>query len=267
MVRAGPAILVILALLLSASAASAQRRGGGGSGPPPIRGDFGAALPAPGLNATFANGTICTPIASPYGSPTRYDGSQRMTGGAGGLHGGIDLTLTEGTPLHAIAPGQILGQGEGGMMEGIYLWLLHLPQHTGLAYGFLSKYQHLAERPVLANGTSVGLGQVIAKAGRTGTVGGYYGGQGYPHLHLTVRSILPEKLAAAAAAGLGGDDFRVNRDSVIVDPLTIYVPDLQSPADAASLPLDRKTVIVGYVDQGGKLQLGPAKFVWPVACP
>ncbi|MBM3221708.1 MAG: hypothetical protein FJZ38_24055, partial [Candidatus Rokubacteria bacterium] len=116
---------MILALLLSASAASSRSHGGRFYAP--ISGDFGAWLPAPGLNATFANGTICTPIASPYGSPTRYDGSQRMTGGAGGFHGGIDLTLTEGTPLHAIAPGQILGQGEGGMMEGIYLWLLHLP--------------------------------------------------------------------------------------------------------------------------------------------
>jgi len=84
---------------------------------------------------------------------------------------------------------------------------------------------------------------------------------------LTARSILPERLTAAAAAALGGDDFRINRDSVLIDPLTIYVPDLRAPADAALLPLEHKTVTVGYVDHDGKLQMGPAKFVWPVACP
>jgi murein DD-endopeptidase MepM/ murein hydrolase activator NlpD len=237
---------------------------GQGRNRPPPR-DFGQALPAPGLSVAFHGDAACTPISSPYGSPTRYDGSARATGGGQeSTHGGIDLTLAEGRPLLAVAPGIVHSTGEGGLLEGIFLWIAHLPERTGLPYAFLSKYQHLQEKPRLEKGAAVALGQPVALAGKTGTVGGYYGPSGYAHLHLTLRWVAEDKVPLLAGAG---GDFRINGDSSLIDPLTIYVPGLRAPPEAIGLPADRKQVTVGYVDKGGRALPAGAQAVWPVGCP
>lgn len=233
----------------------AQRRGGA---------DFGQSQHSAGLSVRFEGDVLCTPIASAYASPTRYDGSLRNTGGADGKHGGIDLSLDEGTPLLAIAPGRVFAVGEGGMMEGVYIWLLHLPEHTGLPFAFLSKYQHLAAKPKLEPGVSVGLGQAIARSGRTGTVGGHYGAVGYPHLHLTLRVIHQDKLSSMDKAG---GAFLINRDTTIIDPLTVYIPNIKTPSDGDGLASDARKLSVGYIDGNGMVSPASARFVWPVVCP
>lgn len=260
----GSRAFLIVAFLAAALVPLAAQGQGRGSRQPP-RADFGQALPGPGLSVAFHGNAACASIASPYGSPTRYDGSPRAVGGGqGSTHGGIDLSLAEGTPLLAVAPGVVFSTGEGGLLEGIFLWIAHLPERTGLGFAFLSKYQHLSERPKLDKGTPVGLGQPVASSGRTGTVGGYYGASGYPHLHLTLRAVADGK--RALLSGDGGE-FRINGDSVLMDPLTIYVPDLRSPQDAPGLPAERKRVVAGYVDANGLVRPGESKAVWPVACP
>ena len=252
------AIVACLAVAGLPNSLAAQNREKG-----PARTGFGRSLPAPGLSVTFYDGAACPPIASPYGSPTRYDGSLRKTGGAEGLHGGIDLTLEEGTALLAVAPGRVFAKGEGGMMEGIFLWLLHLPEDTGLGFPFLTKYQHLREPSPLRVGQAVRLRQEVARAGRTGTVGGHYGSRGYPHLHLTVRVPTDDGVARLVA----GDGFRIEEDSLLVDPLTIYVPGLASPAEAALLPEGRKKLTVAHMSAWGEVRPADARAVWPVACP
>jgi murein DD-endopeptidase MepM/ murein hydrolase activator NlpD len=127
----------------------------------------------------------CPGIASPFGSRTRYDGSLRPKWAFGGHHGGIDISLAEGVPLLALAAGTVVSKGEGGQLEGIYLWLRHSPEETGLPYWVYSKYQHLQSPSELPMGAKVAVGQVLARSGKTGTVGGHYGASGYPHLHLT----------------------------------------------------------------------------------
>lgn len=246
----------IIGLAMTANAQAQGKKGPSG------RGNFGKSLPASGLSATFPGGAACAPIASAYGDATRYDGSQRSTGGAEGAHGGIDLTLKEGTPLLAVAPGRVFSAGEGGILEGIFIWLLHMPEDTGLPFAFLSKYQHLVEPSQLTVGARVTVGQPIALSGKTGTVGGHYGQAGYPHLHLTVRVVAPE-----AASIVDTEDFRLLRDTAIVDPLVIYVPRLASPEDAAALPAAQKRLSVPYVNAQGKAIPEGAAQVWPVACP
>lgn len=91
-----------------------------------------------GLVASFAAQANCPPIASPFGSATRHDGSTRPAFRFGGLHGGIDLSLDEGTPLQAIAAGTIVNVGIGGAFEGIHLWLQHAPEDTGLPFWLYS---------------------------------------------------------------------------------------------------------------------------------
>ncbi len=258
------ATLFLLACLVALPDAAAQTRGSGG-GREVSRSGLGASLPVAGLSAAFHGGAACAPVASPYGSPTRYDGSLRKTGGAeGGLHGGIDLSLDEGTPLLAIAAGRVFAAGEGGMLEGIFLWVLHLPEDTGLSFAFLAKYQHLREPSPLRQGESVRAGQEVARAGKTGTVGGHYGARGYPHLHLTVRALTDDGLKLASA---GSGEFRILRDTVMVDPLTVYMPGIAAPADTARLPEERKTVTIAHVDLKGTSRPAGARLVWPVACP
>mgnify|MGYP001564167371 FL=1 len=107
----------------------------------PTRGD--EMIRPSGLQAVLPDEVRCPEIASPFGSETRYDGSRRPSWEFGGYHGGIDISLAEGTPLLALAAGTVVNKGEGGRMEGNYLWLRHSPEDTGLAYWVYSKYQHL----------------------------------------------------------------------------------------------------------------------------
>jgi hypothetical protein len=51
-----------------------------------------------GLTPGFPKDAGCPEIASGYASPTRYDGSARPATRFGGVHGGMDITLDEGTP-------------------------------------------------------------------------------------------------------------------------------------------------------------------------
>lgn len=195
-----------------------------------------------GLQPSFPAHVRCPQIASPYGSQTRYDGSYRPQSALGGYHGGIDISLAEGTPLLALAAGTVVSKGEGGMMEGIYLWLRHSPEDTGLHYWVYSKYQHLESLPELEIGAKVAVGQAIARSGRTGTVGGHYGASGYPHLHLgTGRSP-----SGDASVGSRGEA----RGLRLFDPLALY----------------QATVTIPYVDSDGKLTPQGTRVVWPVAC-
>ena len=140
-----------------------------------------------GLQPIFPSNVNCPEIASPFGSPTRYDGSSRPSWApGGGFHGGIDITLADGTPLLALANGMVVAKGK--CMLGIYLWLRHSPEDTGLPYWVYSKYQHLQSLPELSIKTKVTMGQVIGRSGITGTTGGHFGIWGYPHLHLTTLS-------------------------------------------------------------------------------
>jgi murein DD-endopeptidase MepM/ murein hydrolase activator NlpD len=219
-------------------------------------------LKATGLTPVLPEDHVCAPIASPFASPFRYDGSPRRDDRFGGLHGGIDLTLEEGTPLLAIADGKVIAKGTGGRLEGIYLWLMHAPSDTGLPFWAYTKYQHLSALPVVNEGDPVRVGQVVASSGKTGTVGGHYGPAGYPHLHLS------------AVIGPSGEYMRVGtyssiiraRDAILSDPLILYLTELGDPASVVSLPEDRKRVHIPVVGNDGAIHPPGSKVVWPVAC-
>lgn len=198
-----------------------------------------------GLKPAYPGDARCPEIASLYGSRTRYDGSARASWAFGGLHGGIDISLPEDTPLLAVAAGTVLAKGEGGMLEGIFLWLKHAPEDTGLSYWVFSKYQHLVAPSELEVGARVGAGQVVARSGKTGTVGKYYGMSGYSHLHLTTRK------------GASGDE--AVRDAVLFDPLAIYHEARKDGGPADAVP-------ISYAMPDGKISPAGSRVVWPVAC-
>lgn len=264
-IRIDKSFSLLIALLLTALAmpVSAQMRGGKGAG-----GGSGFVeqrdhdVRATGLVPAFPEGYACDPISSPYASPMRYDGSRRLGNRNEGLHGGIDITLKEGTPLLAVAGGKVIAKGTGGQLEGNYLWLQHAPADTGLSIWSYAKYQHLAEVPALNEGDAVRAGQIVARSGNTGTVGGYYGAAGYAHLHLTIFAGPSEQYTKI---GMYGSMIRA-QDASLVDPLVLYVSGIDDPASAAALPQDRKRVRVAVVSDAGTILPPESKVVWPVAC-
>ena len=241
--------LVVTAVLLYCFTASAKwGKGGFKKETDSFRPSGRDVIERSGLKPVFPEKARCIEIASPYASPTRYDGSPRPSRApGGGLHGGIDLTLPQGTPLLALADGTVVNKGRGGMMLGTYLWLKHSPQDTVLPYWVYSKYQHLKSLPDLPVGEKVVMGQVIAHSGMTGTQGGHYGTSGYPHLHLTTRKS-PD------------GEFK---GSLLVDPLVVYYDAAKKTENASS---GEKSVEIPYMTPDGKFYPEGTRVVWPVAC-
>lgn len=262
-IKAFRVIIMVFALaaILTANAESQGKKGfmKGSQGESEDVGIQRVSIRPSGLIPVFPADVTCPEVASPFASPTRYDGSFRPSSRYGGLHGGIDLSLDEGTPLLAIASGKVIGMGVGGQALGIYLWLQHAPEETGLPFWVYSKYQHLSELPKHEIGDKVQAGQVITISGKTGTTGGHYGDSGYPHLHLTT-------LAGSSAK------YERKGSKIIVeglrnfDPVAIYLSGLKDFDEIERLPEDKKRVTIPYVSEKGSIHPAGSKVVWPVRC-
>lgn len=268
----GIALLELLAAVAAALAAAvpveARSHFGGKRDGPDERQAEGQPEPDPearmvirpsGLVPVFSREADCPDIASPFGSSTRFDGSRRPASRHGGLHGGIDITLPEGTPLRALAAGRVIGTGTGGIAVGIYLWLQHSPQDTGLPFWVYSKYQHFREEPRFRVGETVAVGQVVGLSGKTGTIGRHYGLGGYPHLHLTTFAGPGERYEVR-------DSTVIVPGSRIVDPLAIYLPGLRDADEIERLPKERRKVPIPYVAHDGPAHPAGTRVIWPVAC-
>jgi murein DD-endopeptidase MepM/ murein hydrolase activator NlpD len=208
-----------------------------------------------GLTPVFPASHVCAPIASAWGSQERYDNSTRLQSRNGGLHGGFDISLNEGTPVVAMAAGKVIAKGEGGLLEGIYLWLQHAPGDTGLPYRAVVKYQHLSMMPRLNPGEAVRAGQVVASSGLTGTVGRAFGPSGYPHLHVSL-FIAP----VSEPPGLTVPP----PDGKLSDPLLLFLPANGDPANVSALP--DPALRVAIVERDGRIEPAGSKVVWPVPC-
>ncbi|OYY81381.1 MAG: hypothetical protein B7Y33_01870 [Hydrogenophilales bacterium 16-62-9] len=242
-------LAILLALMLSFSAqAQVERR------------DY--KIIASGLSVAFPSGYACEPIASPFASPTRHDGSMRRDDRNKGLHGGIDLSLEIGTPLLAIADGEVIALGKGGALEGIYRWLRHTPEDTGTRYFIFSKYQHLSTLPTLKVGERVKAGKVIGLSGATGTAGKHYGPTGYPHLHLSTFYGPSDEYEIKGMFGsmVHGKDARLD------DSLILYLDGLDDLSAIRSLTDERKTIRPAVVGDDGRIHPEGRKTVWPVSC-
>ena len=217
---------------------------------------------ASGLTVAFSAGFECEAIASPFGSPSRYDGSSRRSDRNSGLHGGIDLSLKAGTPLLSVAAGEIIAKGEGGQLEGIFIWLRHAPEDTSLPFWVFTKYQHLSVLPDLKVGDRVRAGQVIGYSGNTGTVSKHYGAAGYPHLHLNT---LYGPTGEYSMKGMYAS--RVQADGAILDdPLILYLGPISELSEVRRLSAERRKIIVPVVDEEGSVHPHASKAVWPVRC-
>ena len=66
-------------------------------------------------------------MKSPFASPTRFDGSIRVQWAYHGYHNGFDISAPIGTPLIAIADGEVIHKFTGGRLVGHQIFLRHAP--------------------------------------------------------------------------------------------------------------------------------------------
>lgn len=150
-------------------------QGGGGPG-----GHFGGGG-APGAAAEHTVPYNCHRICSGYLSHTRCDGSQRSPRYP--VHHGVDIHIRQGTPLVAIAAGEIVSSQVGDSIGGINVVVRHPPGTVRPHDYVFTMYKHLRSRSPLAPGTHVKRGQRIATSGNSGTADRYFGPGGFSHLH------------------------------------------------------------------------------------
>jgi hypothetical protein len=124
-------------------------------------------------SADLLESTMIPPIAIQAGKNYRWNESR-----AKGVHKGIDIPASVGTPIKAISDGKIIGAGQldSNCGDGVSI------QH---ADGFISSYCHLS-------GIKVSNGQTVIQGDIIGLTGGAVGASGSgnskgPHLHLTLK--------------------------------------------------------------------------------
>jgi len=141
-------------------------------------------------------------------SPASLPGARRSY--RGGVHEGVDFRCAPGTPVRAVLDGYVLSIQDGptlpretrnellahctrtGQTPGVVLDVLHGTRIVlchGVVDGHLltTSYSHLERiREVLAAGTRVEAGEVIASAGNTGTSHAY-ANDGWAELHFEIR--------------------------------------------------------------------------------
>jgi murein DD-endopeptidase MepM/ murein hydrolase activator NlpD len=115
-----------------------------------------------------------------YGNTTgAFANGTRWYSAGQGLHFGIDLSMACGTPLVAVADGEVKGVDDLGFGSGPHnLILLHE------AYGITTLYGHLLDRPPLVNGQRVSRGEIVGYSGDPDSTC-----DSRPHLHFEVRSL------------------------------------------------------------------------------
>ncbi len=213
---------------------------------------------ATGLKPLYPDGAACPTVNSFFADTTRGDGSARNRRFFQGYHGGMDIPAPEGTPIVALADGTVVSKLVGENIGGIGMVLQHSPEETGLPVWTYTEYKHLQEFPKFELGQKVRMGEVIAKAGLSGTTGGHFGPRGHSHLHVT-------------AWYSKGHEYRSQRmfapvEGYWMDPLALF---RDPPFDSASLrdvsDAEKKTPIA-YKTPDGRIVPEGSKVVWPFVC-
>jgi murein DD-endopeptidase MepM/ murein hydrolase activator NlpD len=196
--------------------------------------------------------------------------------GRDAMHGGIDIPAPRGTPLLAVAAGEVVAKFLGeSQADGTQIWLRHSPEDTGLPVWIYTQYAHLLEMPDAPLGRRVQRAEVIGRTSNSGISGeeardksgaGNSGGK---------RRRLLERRDAVHFAVVYSDVPHFHRDERRIvpkngrwmDPIAFYrgAPPFESDLLKA-FPPDGKLVPSPYVMTDGTTIPASTKLVWPYAC-
>ena len=135
-----------------------------------------AAPPATATDAPQRDAALSAPISQPKPVASigklRWPARGKTIAGFSAKNEGINISLPRGTPIHAAEAGTVYYAGDGVQGYGNIILIRH-------ADGWITAYAHNDSNLVTA-GESVRRGQIIAKAGNTGSVT-------QPQLHFQIR--------------------------------------------------------------------------------
>jgi murein DD-endopeptidase MepM/ murein hydrolase activator NlpD len=214
-----------------------------------------------GLRPVYPDTADCLEVKSHFASPTRYDGSMRVSWAYNGLHNGFDISAPIGTPLIAIAGGEVIHKYTGGRLVGHQIFISHAPEDTGLPVWVYSKYKHFDKLPDLDIGQRVKQGQFLGPSGDSGTAGGHFPA-GYPHLHLSIYTSTSGDYETS-------EKSITPRDVQQVDPVALFLkknPPVTNNHMARDLSESEKNVAIAFRTTDGKVVPQGAKIIWPIAC-
>lgn len=197
--------------------------------------------------------------------------------GRDAMHGGIDIPAPRGTPLLAVAAGEVVAKFPGEeQADGTQIWLRHSPDDTGLPVWTYTQYAHLLELPDLALGRRVQRGEAIGRTSNSGISGeeareksGGGGGAGGKR----ARALERRDAVHFAVVYSDGPQFHRDERRIVpkggrwMDPIAFYRG--VGPFDSAvlrALPADQKTVTIPYTSTDGTLSPAATKVIWPYAC-
>lgn len=215
-----------------------------------------------GLVAVYPKDATCPEANSFFTDTKRGDGTARNPRFNYGMHAGLDIPASEGTPIPAIADGTVVAKKEETPdgIGGIGIVVQHAPTDTGYSVWLYTRYKHLKEMPALEIGERVKMGQKIADTGTSGTSGRHYGGGGHSHLHLDLFVSPDDKYFSGEVVF-----FPINGQ--MADPLAIFRGEPMDTTSVRKLPADQKKVAIPYMTESGKvMNRGKARVIWPYAC-
>ena len=191
--------------------------------------------------------------------------------GRDAMHGGIDIPAPRGTPILAIAAGEVVAKFlHEDSADGIQIWLRHSPDDTGLPVWTYSQYAHLRELPELPIGARVRMGDPIGNTSNTGISGAEArtGGASRNMLSKERRDAVHFAVVYSTSRQYFRDDRRlIPKDGWWMDPNAIYrkAPPFDSVSMKA-LPSEQKQVPIPYTLADGTKVPADTKLIWPYAC-
>lgn len=183
------------------------------------------------------------------------------------MHGGIDIPAPRGTPILAVAAGEVVTVlDDESVAQGIKIILRHSPQDTGHPFWVFTEYTHLLEPPRLPPGQRVRMGEPIAKTSNTGASGaeGHHGHEGGKVRRDAVHF---DVVFGPSPKYYLSERYAIPVDGHWMDPNALYRQ--HPPFDSQSmkaLPAAEKKIPIPYMLPDGTAHPPDAKLVWPYAC-